>query len=75
MVNRGTEVYLEPDKYPKHAALVKKFERIAGWKRIDDAEQPVKTTEPEDEETVDDDALLPHQLEAVQRIRQLQPTS
>lgn len=74
MVNRGTEVYLEPDRYPKHMALVQKFERVPGWKRIVDPEPPKREIELEDE-TESDDGLLPHQLAAVERIRQLQSNS
>jgi hypothetical protein len=69
MVSRGTKVFLEPNRYSGHAALQIKFEKIPGWEQVIDPDQPVKfspeMTEPEQE----NNGLLPHQLEAIERIK------
>jgi hypothetical protein len=71
MVDRGTELMLEPELYEAHAVLAARLSRSPAWGIMDSSgsvvapePKPVKL-KPESFE----DRLLPHQLEAIEKIR------
>lgn len=67
MLERGHRLHLEPDAYTKHKALADKLLRSPAWKQVD-LEVP-KPQEP----AVKSDGLLPHQRQALDRLRSREP--
>lgn len=65
MVDRGSILQLQPDKYPKHAELAKRLDRLPSW----DSREPVPKVKKEVDEPVIDDGLLPHQREVIEKIK------
>ena len=71
MLRKGFRIQLEPDKYPKHRAIVDKLARRRAWEEItDDGEvlQPEVQAAPQPKQKAEDQ-ILPHQLAALQKLR------
>ncbi len=74
MVDRDYKVFLEPDRYPLHAELLKKFKRTHGWEIVSGVEPPT-ISPPEKPKEDPNHGLLPHQLDVIKKIRQQSQTS
>lgn len=68
MLERGHRIYLEPDLYDTHKALEKRILRSLSFKEVD----PKPPTPPEPA-AKPGDGLLPHQRQALARLRSHEP--
>jgi len=72
MLDKGYRLPLQPDRYPKHAALCAKLERSRAWEIEGEWDMPGPRYELDTEEETDPlEGLLPHQRDAIQRARKM----
>lgn len=71
MLDRGYRLTLYPDEFPAHAVLAGKIRRSQAWDETSDPGTPeLEAAEPKTETR-----LLPHQVQAINRIRQMNKVS